>query len=545
MSLVAAVAAENALQARASGSNHVLSPVINVATDPRFGRTQEAFGEDPFIVGTMSAAAVASLQGPAPTLNGSTRAGPSSYLIDPEVHVVSQAKHFFAYAHGGRDGAATLLDERTLDMVYGNPWRRAIAKSNLRGVMASHNSVNYEPMHGSSRWLTRYLRGQLGFGDGYIGADSHNVLALYSAQKVVGSAEAAAALAVTAGLDQDLNTMVNTPFSTLAGLSNMSAALRASIDRAAGNVLRLKFAARLFDTPLANLSLWPARDSPRARALARVAAEEGCVLLINRRRFAKGPPALPLAKTGPLKIAVIGPNADAKDNTLGDYNPSAAKSEAAWGGNKTVSTVLSGLKAYAAGRSAGVTVTQADGCDLAPGSPDAAKLAEAVALHQRSDVTVVVVGDSSAGSAGFAHETCGEGADRHSLDLYGQQLELLTALAGANATAKLIVVLIHGRPVTFGDSTVLAKVDAMLAAWRPGEEGGTAVASLLFGDVSPSGKLTQAWPLSADAVNSPSNPWFQANQADGGGKPNSNKDGGNTVLFPFGFGLTCVNCAHR
>eukprot|EP01051_Picozoa_sp_SAG22_P012601 SAG22_NODE_1326_length_4733_cov_7.209754_3_plen_212_part_00 len=204
--------------------------------------------------------------------------------------------------YGGRDGAGTLLDERSLTEIYGRPWHRAIAQAGLRGVMASHNSVNHEPMHGSRRWLTDYLRQELGFGDGYIGADSHNVLALFSAQKVVPSVEAAAALAVTAGLDQDLNTMVGTPFLTLLSQAQ-TPALTAAIDRAAGNVLRMKFAAGLFEKPLADTTLWPARDSPAARALAQAAAEEGTVLLVNRRRQAEGgKPTLPLDRAVATKI---------------------------------------------------------------------------------------------------------------------------------------------------------------------------------------------------------------------------------------------------
>ena len=307
--LVHAIAASNALQARASGTNHGLSPVINVATDPRFGRFQEAFGEDPFIVGTMAAAAVRGLQG------DDGAGGPGSYLGSPGERIIAQAKHFFAYDYGGRDGAGALLDERSLAEVYGRPWQRAIAEAGLRGAMASHNAVNREPMHGSRRWLTTYLREELGFGNGYIGADSHNILALFSAQKVVPSIEAAAALAVTAGLDQDLNTMVGTPFLTLVNQSK-TPALSAAIDRAAGNVLRLKFAAGLFDQPHANTSRWGARDSPAARELAREAAEQSVVLLINRP--VDGQKALPLDRAAVKRIAVIGPNGDQKDNTLGD-----------------------------------------------------------------------------------------------------------------------------------------------------------------------------------------------------------------------------------
>lgn len=449
----------------------------------------------------MGTAAVLGLQG----TDGA--AGPNTYLGSPKSKVIAQAKHFFAYDWGGRDGAAALLDERSLHQIFARPWKRAIEKAGLRGVMASHNAVNWEPMHGSHRWLTSYLREELGFGEGYIGADSHNVVALFSGQKVVASVEDAAKLAVTAGLDQDLNTMVGTPYLTLIG-QNKTAELSASIDRAAGNVLRLKFAAGLFDAPTTDASLWPERDSAAARTLARRAAEEGVVMLINRDN------TLPLS-TSPSsgwprkKLAVLGPNADQKDNMLGDYNPGARASEAAWaaGSGGAVVTVLAGLEAYTKRAGVDVTVATAQGCSIATGPATQSEIDQAVALHEASDATVLVIGDSTANSAGFSRESCGEGADRQSLDVFGQQMELLEALAASNSTSKLIVVLIHGRPATFGPgNAVLAKVDALFAAWRPGEEGGAAIARLLFGEVSPSGKLTQAWLEDAGGVRGPGNP---------------------------------------
>eukprot|EP01051_Picozoa_sp_SAG22_P004739 SAG22_NODE_262_length_13373_cov_11.716965_1_plen_695_part_00 len=523
--------------------------------DPRFGRTQEAFGEDPFVVGTMATAAVLGNQG----RDGA--GGPNTYLGSPKTRMISQAKHFFAYDHGGRDGAQTLLDDRSLFEVYARPWERAVKKAGLRGVMASHNAVNFEPMHGSHRWLTSLLRDQLGFGPGYIAADAGNVAALYSNQMVAASHEAAAALAATAGLDQDLSSMVGTPYTTLAKQKQKTPALVAAIDRAAGNVLRLKFAAGLFDSPLADSSLWHERDSPRARRLALEAAEEGIVLLVNRgaalpflrsKSGAQAAAAAAAVAATPKRIAVIGPLADDKESTLGDYSPKASDSEKAWGNGAEVITVHAGIQNYVTKGMPGAMVNKSQGCDLAAGpinETSRAKIAAAVALHKASDVTVLVVGDSSGGSVGFGHESCGEGSDRHSLDLFGQQMALIDALVAANSSSKLVVVLIHGRPQTFGPNNgVLAKVDALLACWRPGEEGGTAVANVLFGAVSPSGKLTQAWPTDVGSVNSPGNPWSQPYQADGGDTktasgptPQQYQDGdagANHVLFPFGFGLS-------
>ena len=192
------------------------------------------------------------------------------------------------YGHGGREGRSAFLDERTLMDIYGRPWFKAVNESGLRGVMASHNQVNYEPMHGSHLWLTETLREQFGFGEGYIAADADDVQQLHVTHKVASSDEEAACLAVLAGLDQDLNSLHNTPFGSLVqssaaksshGLCGTSEVLDAAIDRAAGNVLRMKFAAGLFDDQMyANESHFSWRNSAEHRQLARDVAADGIIL---------------------------------------------------------------------------------------------------------------------------------------------------------------------------------------------------------------------------------------------------------------------------
>lgn len=185
------------------------------------------------------------------------------------------------YGHGGREGRSAFLDERTLMDIYGRPWFKAVNESGLRGVMASHNQVNYEPMHGSHLWLTETLRERFGFGEGYIAADADDVQQLHVTQQVASSDSEAACLAVQAGLDQDLNSLHNTPFGSLTNISaaKSSGELDAAIDRAAANVLRLKFAAGLFDGQMyANESHFSWRNSAEHRQLARNVAADGIIL---------------------------------------------------------------------------------------------------------------------------------------------------------------------------------------------------------------------------------------------------------------------------
>jgi beta-glucosidase len=230
---------------------------------------------------------------------------------------------------------------------------------------------------------------------------------------------------------------------------------------------------------------------------------------------------LPLDISTKKTIALIGPNADNKDHQLGDYNPDAAISEAAGMHTVTVLEAFSKLTTT----NPQLTLKYSYGADISLAPPNRTTLDAALKLHREADVTVLVVGDSTANSnaAGsptglpgepggtFGKESCGEGADRNTLDLYGQQMGLLQQLASSNSSSKLVVVLIHGRQTTFGPgNSVLEKVDALLAAWRPGAEGGNAIVDIITGAVNPSGHTTQAWPADTGQINSLVNPWYQS-----------------------------------
>jgi beta-glucosidase len=538
-SLVEEIARANAVQLRACGGDHALSPVLQVCTDPRFGRMEENFAEDPFMVAVYGAAAARGLQGH----DGCD--GASSYLRSPREHVASQAKHYAMYGAGGKDGYTPFgggVSTRELFEVYLRPWRD-YALSGGRGVMASHNLVDWTPMHANGPLLTGVLRNRFGLAEGYIGSDNTNVEGL--ADYFVGYASNesdAAAMSVSAGVDQD---MPGAAFLTkLAPLVSSGALPQSVVDRAAANVLRKKFASRLFDLE-PDPTLEGVIDSPSHRRLARRAAEQSAVLLMNRDG------ALPLQLGGGSlrHLAVVGPFADgakAADAMLGGYSPGIPS-----GG---VVTIAEALRARANASGGAFRVSTSPGCSGGVGGPTAspADFETALKLAAEADAVVVALGTASCGCC----QRCGNGevGDRMSLELEGRQLELLegvvnatrAAASSAAATrpaAPVIVILVHGRPVSFGgggaDDAGLAGVGALLAAWRPGEEGGAAIANLLAGDANPSGKLAQAWQRHAGFIHSPTSPWFQLHTSMKPGKYFGNGDQSPLApLFPFGYGLS-------
>jgi beta-glucosidase len=303
-----------------------------------------------------------------------------------------------------------------------------------------------------------------------------------------------------------------------------------ALDRAVSNILRKKFASRLFDRP-ADTSMVHEIDSPEHRATARFAAEQGCVLLQNQNK------TLPLDKTAVKKIAVVGPFGDgatAQTAMLGGYSPGGVPR----GG--PVVTIAAAFKArgfetsFTAGVSGGVG---------APAVKDE-DLPAAVAAAAAADVAVVAIGTMACGCC----KRCGNGevGDRMSLEPEGRQLELLAAVLNATkgSKTKVVAVLIHGRPVSFGTgapdfSSSLDELPALMAAWRPGEEGGAAIVNLLLGDANPSGKLTQAWQRSAGYIHTPTSPWFQIHSDMISGDYFGNGDDTPlSPLFPFSWGLS-------
>ena len=299
--IVQEAAAVIALEASAAGIDRGFSPVLHFCTDPRFGRCEESFGEDPFIVSTMGVAAVTGLSGP-----GGPGAA-STYLAEPERHIATEAKHYAAYGYCGRDGGCPAeISPNTLYDVYLKPWYK-YAQAGGRAIMAAHNEVNGMPCHANAE-LNTALRETFGFGKGLCASDAGDVSGV-AGYRVAKDQTHAGALSLLSGMDQDLEfpgAFAKVPDMLAQGLVNMS-----DVDRAVGNVLRQKFAAGLFDKNDTLLYVDPTRHDAIVgaaphRKLAQTVAEEGITLLKNDKL------RLPLVGLGSTikTIAVVGPNAD-------------------------------------------------------------------------------------------------------------------------------------------------------------------------------------------------------------------------------------------
>jgi beta-glucosidase len=475
-----------ASDARTAGAHITFSPNIDVHTDPRFGRIEEGWGEDPLLTSTMAAAAVRGLQGNTPG------------RVDQD-HIFATPKHFAAYGRteNGQDGSAADLSERTLREVYLRPFRAAV-EAGCGAIMPAHNEINGVPCHANAWLLTHVLRDEWDF-RGTVISDYSDTIGLCR-YHVASGPEDAAAKCLAAGVDVDMGALC---FQALVDAVKAGRVPAALLDRAAANMLRLKFGAGLFEKPYADETRRATLDTPDRRAAALDAARRSLVLLRNEGGL------LPL-KPGLRSIAVIGPNADDDKAQLGGYTQYGAR----------VVTVLEGIRSAAG---PGVTVRHEKGCEIMSGKTDG--IPAAVEAARTADVAVLVLGD--------AKETCqeswgGQPGDAATLDLPGPQMELVRAVHATGTPC--VAVLIAGRPHSI--AWIAQNVPAILEAWRCGEEGGTAVADVLFGRVNPSGKLAVTFPRSVGHV--PAR--YYTNVRQYGGRKWTLDDP--APLFPFGFGLS-------
>ncbi|MDX6419293.1 MAG: beta-xylosidase, partial [Trebonia sp.] len=488
---------------RAVGVHQGLAPLLDVTRDYRWGRTEETIGEDPYLVGVIGTEYVRGLQ----------RAGIQATL-----------KHFAAYAasRAGRNHAPVSMGPRELADVILVPFEMAVRLGRARSVMASYVDIDGVPASADPRLLTTLLRGKYGF-DGVVVSDYYAVSFLELQHAVAAGQGEAAALALAAGLDVELpgTRCFGEPLLDLASAGVVPAAV---IDRATARVLRQKLDLGLLDpgwSPRADQAAdAPDLDPPAQRDIARRLAEESVVLLANDAGDS-GTRTLPLAPNA--RVAVVGPLADERLAFFGCYSMPRHLGHvrrfdgSAGGAGVEIVTVLDALCRE------GVTVTgHAAGCDVR--TLDESGFAEAVSRTRSADVIVAVVGDE----AGlWGHGTSGEGCDASELKLPGVQERLLHALADTGIP--VVAVLVTGRPYALG--TVAGRLAAVVQAFFPGEEGGQAIAGVLTGRVTPSGKLPVEIPRDAGAQ--PSTYLRSRNAARHSG---SSVDP--TPLFAFGHGLS-------
>ncbi|MDU0372849.1 glycoside hydrolase family 3 N-terminal domain-containing protein [Hymenobacter endophyticus] len=464
--LLGRMAAAIATEVRVQGGHIGYGPVLDLAREPRWSRVEETYGEDPVLTSQLGAAVVQGMQG------SSLKSGRN---------VISTLKHFAAYGvpEGGHNGGSISTGVRELYQSFLPPVHAAV-QAGVQSIMTSYNSIDGVPCSASEFLLTDVLRRQWGF-QGFTVSDLGSISGIMTSHHVAATPAEAAALAINAGLDDDLSGYGYDK--ALLDALKQKLVSAETLDRAVGRVLRLKFEMGLFENPYVDVRQAARQvNSPAHVQLARQVAQESVVLLKNKQNL------LPLAKSL-QRIAVIGPNADNLYNQLGDYTAPQPASN--------IVTVLEGIRAKV---SAATQVTYVKGCAIRDTS--SADIAAAVAAARQAQVAVVVLGGSSArdfkteyqstgaatvatGPQALSDMESGEGYDRATLDLLGRQQELLEAVVATGTP--VVVVLIKGRPLNL--NWMAAHVPAMLDAWYPGQEGGNAVADVLFGDYNPAGRL--------------------------------------------------------
>jgi len=521
--LAEALAGTIRTQMRAAGAHQGLGPVLDVCRDPRWGRLEETFGEDPHLVARMGLSFVRGLQGD-----------------DARTGVAATAKHLVGYgaSEGGRNWGPAQIPARELRDVYLHPFEAAVRAGGVRSVMNAYNELDGIPCAADPGLLTGILRDEWGF-EGCVVSDYFSIRQLADYHRFALGAEEAAAMTLSSGLDVELPSTDCYAEPLLGALASGLVAPEA-VDEAVRRVLRTKFELGLFEQPYVTPSrAAAASDTPAHRELARKIARKSLVLLANDG-------TLPLrAELG--SVAVVGPCADASRNLLGDYAyPAHVESLAEIGqsggqdfaipvpegygldGSISFPSVLDALRGRLGDR-----VRHARGCDVGGHSRDG--FDEAVALAGEADVAVMVMGDKS----GLTNDaTSGETRDRASLELPGVQEELVAAVAETGTP--VVLVLVAGRPI--GSPEIHARCAAVLMAWLPGEEGAAAIAETLLGDVSPGGKLPVSYPRSAGQL-----PVFYGHKISGG-RSHWKVDYVETPaapLYRFGHGLSYTTFALR
>ena len=447
---------------RLQGGHISYGPVLDLAREPRWSRVEETMGEDPVLAGELGAAMVKGLGGG---------------ILSKPYSTIATLKHFIGYGttEAGQNGGITIAGARELQESFLPPFKKAINAGAL-SVMTSYNSLDGIPSTCSKALLTDLLRTQWGF-NGFVVSDLYSIDGIHGTHRVAETKQQAGVMALKAGVDADLGALA-------------FGRLEDAVQKGMVTEAKMKFEMGLFEHPYVDAAL--AKQLVRSdnnKAVALQVAREVITLLKNQNHV------LPLSKT--QKVLVCGPNADNVYNMLGDYT---APQE-----DGNVKTILAGIRS----KLPASQVTYVKGCAVR--DTTASNIAEAVAAAKEADVVVVAVGGSSArdfktsyketGAAVTDSKTisdmdCGEGFDRATLTPLGHQMQLLKAL---KATGKpLVVVYIEGRPMD--KSWAAQHADALLTAYYPGQEGGTAIADVLFGDYNPAGRLPVSVPANVGQI---------------------------------------------
>lgn len=494
-------------EAKLLGYTNVYAPILDIARDPRWGRTVECYGEDPYLVGELGYNMVKSIQ---------------------EEGVVATPKHFAIYSapKGGRDGDARTdahITERELFSLYLHPFKRAIKDAGALGVMSSYNDYNGVPVTSSSYFLQDILRDSWGF-KGYVVSDSRAVEFIADKHHVAKDHKEAVLQAVNAGLNIRTDfTMPEDYIMPIRELVKEGKLSMETVDNRVRDILRVKFWQGLFDTPYGKEFKKADKtvSNKNSQRVSYQASLESIVLLKNDNKM------LPLDFSKYKSVLITGPNAMAVDHSVSRYGPS----------NIEVVSVYEGIKEKFP---KDVKIQYAKGCDFfdenwpvseiiatSPTVSEKEGINKAVEIAKTVGLAIVVVGDDE--------ETVGESRSRTSLDLPGNQQKLVEAIY--NTGTPVVVVLINGRPLTI--NWINKYVPAVVEGWFQGKYGGAAIADVLVGNYNPGGKLPISFPKSVGQIpmNFPSKPGAQANQPSNG--PNgSGKTRVGGFLYPFGYGLS-------
>lgn len=501
--LVGNVFSATAAEVRARGAQQCLAPVLDLARDPRWGRTEETYGEDPYLTTRIGVAAVNGFQGTGPFIDKS--------------HVMATAKHFAVHGQpeGGTNVGPGNYSEHVVREYFLRPFEAVVKEGHVQSVMASYNEIDGIPSHSNKHLLDDILRQEWGF-NGVLVSDYFGITDLKNLHHVADSYDVASKMALESGVDVELP--FADAFPTLLQQIRDGKVAEATVDRAVAHVLRAKFLLGLFDDPYVDPDYAEKiTNSPEHQQLALKAAHEAIILLKNDNHL------LPLDQSKYKRIAVIGPNA--ADVHLGGYSDNPERGVSILQGIKTrlgsTTQVL-----YAEGCKITETVPDWNADKVVLGDPvlNAKRIQDAVKIATQADLVILALGGNEQTSReAWAVDHPG---DRDNLDLLGSQDDLVKAML---ATGKPVVVfLLHGRPNSI--NYIAEHVPAVLDGWYLGQEGGTAVADVLFGSYNPGGKLPITVPRSVGQL---PDYYYQ--------KPSAKREYlGSTVkpLYPFGWGLS-------